>query len=180
MLHFGVELHAVELSFAVLKGRDRAVFGVCGGLKALGQTAYVIGMAHQRRLFLFEVAEERAGVFQINLYLPVFAHLAGRNLAAERVCHKLHAVADAENGNAEAEYALVAPGGRGIVNAVRPAREDDADGVEFLDLFNGRSAGENEGMNVHFPDAPRDKFLVLSAEVEHYDGFACIHKSYSV
>ena len=176
VLHFGVELYAVEFLFGIFECRNGAVFGMRGGLKAFGQPTHIIGVTHQRNFFLVEIAEERAGVFEIGFDLSVFAYGAGRDLTAERIRHKLHAVAYAENGNAEFENALIAFGGSGVVNAVRPARENDADGVDFLDFFNRRSAGKDLRMHVHFPYAARNEFFVLTAEVEHDDGFVMVHK----
>ena len=175
VLHFGVKLHAVELARGVLKCRHGAVFGVRRGREPFGQAADVIGVAHKRGFRFVEIVKEGAGVFDMHLHLPVFAHFAGGNGAAEGVRHKLHPVADAEDGDAEAENFPVARGRAFFVNAVRPAREHDADGGEFSEFLRARRAGQDDGMHVRFADPARDEFLVLSAEIEHDDGLIFFH-----
>src|SRR5258708_14714662 len=48
-----------------------------------------------------------------------------------------HAVADAQDGDAEVEDARVAPGGAGVVDAGGAAAEDQASGAEFFQLVDG-------------------------------------------
>ena len=69
--------------------------------------------------------------------------LGGLDLPAEDLAAELHAVADAEDGDAEIEDRRIAFGGVRFVNAARAAGEDDAFGVEPLDFF-GRDIRANE------------------------------------
>ena len=54
-----------------------------------------------------------------------------------------------------------------VVNAVRPARDDDAaGGPQFLERYVAR---ENFGRNAEFPDLASDQVAVLTAGIEYGD-----------
>ena len=92
------------------------------------------------------------------------------HLAAQLVDHRLHAVADAQNG----ETAVVDPGrGQGRsrrVNAGGTAGENDALRAQGRDVFPGSVVRNNFAVNFAFPDSPRDEPAVLGAKVDDDNG----------
>ena len=112
-------------------------------------------------------AFEQTGV-TVGAYFGVteFALRAAFNATAELLGHRLHAVADAENGHAGFE-----DGGARLVVAffigahVR-AREDDALRVEFANEVGGDVVRMHFAVDVRFAHATGDELRHLAAEVE--------------
>ena len=61
-------------------------------------------------------------------------------------------------------------GGALVIDAVRPAGEDDADGVKGADVREGGRVGLQLAVHAVFPDAPGDELVVLAAEVKDEHG----------
>jgi hypothetical protein len=82
---------------------------------------------------------------------------------------ELQAVADAERGQAEFEDGGV--GGRrvGVVDRAGSSGEDETEGLLGANLFDGCSAGKDDGEDVLLADAARDELGVLRTEVEDDD-----------
>ena len=76
-----------------------------------------------------------AGLGQVELGAAVFAGVCGFDVAAEDLCGDLHAVADAQDGNAELEDARVAARGIGFIHGGRAAGEDDPDGIQLAQFI---------------------------------------------
>ena len=136
---FGVELHAVERPGLVPRGgvgaggrgRQRDEIG--------GQVVDLVAVAHPDGGVLRAGrgrADRSAG--DVQLRPAELARLGRLHLAAEDLRAELHAVADAEDGHAQVEDLRVALGRARLVNAARPAGEDDALGVELLELVERR------------------------------------------
>ncbi len=106
----------------------------------------------------------------------VFAGLGGLDLAAEELSGDLHAVADAEDGDAEVEDSWVAPGGTFFVDGGGTAGKDDADRVECAEGVKGNIGADEDGVDAGFADAAGDELDVLGAEVEDGNGLLCVGK----
>ena len=172
----GVELDAEEGAVADLDGGELGVVGDGDGAGAFGGGEDFVAVAHPHDGGAGDVAEEGAGgVGDAELGAAVLAGDAGADLAAEGLHHELHAVADAEDGEAEVEEGGVDLGGAGLVDAAGAAGEDDAFGGERADAVEGGGEGEDLAVDLAFADAPGDELAVLRAEVEDDDLFLGLH-----
>ena len=165
-LDLGVELHGVDLPRRAGHRCVRAGDRVRRGGEALREHSDLIGVAHQADLLGGKTLEQRAGRVDLHRCLAVFARRARRDRPAEAPRRQLCAIADAEHRDAKFEDALVAVRRVVEIDAVRPAGQDDADGVQLLNLFGGQIAGLDDRINAALADAPRDQLLVLSSEIE--------------
>src|SRR5262249_13433368 len=102
----------------------------------------------------------------------------GDDLAAGEVIGELHAVADAEHGNAEVEDFRIAGRRPLLVDAGRPARQDDAARLQLAHPF-GRDAGPHElAEDVLLAHPPGDELSVLRAEVEDQDALSVRNRTH--
>jgi hypothetical protein len=83
---------------------------------------------------------------------------------------EVQAIADAEDRQAQFQQARVGGGGVRVVNRRRPATEDQAEGLERLNLGDRRGAGQHDGENILLADAPRNQLRILRTEIEDDDG----------
>ena len=91
-----------------------------------------------------------------HLRITEFTLVARANFAAQVVRHKLHAVADAQNRNAQIEDAgigLII----GFVNGIRAAGEDDAFRIEGFDFFQRHVERMQFTVNMGFAHAAGDQ-----------------------
>src|SRR3989454_575134 len=124
-----VELDRVELPLVVGHRGDRAVQGGAEGRKALRRPEDGVAVAHPDghatvRLGL-DAPEEAARAPELDFGLAVLPAVGGHDVAAEEIPHRLHAVADAEDGDTRVEERLRRQRRAILVDARRPAREDD-------------------------------------------------------
>jgi len=96
--------------------------------------------------------------------LPVFLHFALLHLPSKRLRHPVQTVADAEHGNAECEDFWVRLRTPPVVDALRPAGEDDA-GCTFERCCRSLRITDFR-KNTQPPDTAPDEVGVLSAAVE--------------
>ena len=91
-------------------------------------------------------------------------------LAAEVAGHELHAVADAENGDAQLEDAGVGVGRALRVDRRRPAGEDERQRAPRRDRRRRRGVVDELRVDAALAHAPGDQLRVLAAEVDDEDG----------
>src|ERR1700675_4715962 len=107
-----------------------------------------------------------APALEQELHRAVLAPLRRDDLSTEEVAHGLHAVADAENGNAGLEEALVGQRGAVVVDARWAARENDPPVAGGQQLLHGLRAGDDLGIDGQLTDAASDQLGVLRAEIQ--------------
>ncbi len=107
MRDFRMKLQAIKTPKGVLSCRHRRVISDGGGNKSLRQLAYGITMAHPTGGFCFHTRKNSAFLFYIKFGKAVFALFGSNDFAAQSFHHKLHAVADAQNRNAQIEDSAV-------------------------------------------------------------------------
>ena len=90
--------------------------------------------------------------------------------AAEGLCHRLEAVADAEHRNPEVEHRGVQLRGALGVHAGRAAGQHDGLRVLGLDLLDGGGVRDDLRVHPRLADAARDQLRVLRPEVDHQHG----------
>src|SRR5262245_7399829 len=91
------------------------------------------------------------------------------DLAAEFVREELEAVADAGHRNAELDDPRVHRGRAVVVDARRPAREDDRARIHRPDRVEGNGAGLDLAVDVLLADSSRNQLRVLRPEIEDED-----------
>ena len=133
---------------------------------------HLIAVAHPDGGLGRVAAEERVRVGHGERGPAVFAGVGpAADFAAEVMGEELHAVADAEDGDAEVEQGRVELRGVRLVHARRPAGEDDALRVELPDAIGREIAADDLTEDVQLPHPPGDELGELRAEVEDEDEF---------
>ena len=167
----------VNFSFRRTERRDGAGprLRVRQHFESFGRAGDVIGMAHPADAAGGNAVEKRSFFQDADLPSAVFARPGVGDFAAQRVRDELAAVADAEHGDAERKDLRGDVGGILRIDAVGPAREDDADGIIRPDLLYRHVAGFQIAVDVEVAHPPRDELVVLSAEVEDENSFVFFH-----
>ena len=129
-------------------------------------------MAHPDDRLLRNASEEAIRLLHVTLG-PAILPVARRrqHLGAEQVTGKLHAVADAQDGDAKIKESGVAMRGARRVNAGGSAGEDQALGMQFSDAGRRQVVAHDLAEDVLLAHPPGDQLGVLRAEVEDEDTF---------
>ena len=173
--HFGMELQGVEALFFVAHAGDRAGRGRAHHLEARREFGNLVAVTHPDlehavtffRTEVFDAFEQLRMAVGTDFGVAELTLGAAFDLAAELLGHRLHAVADAENGDARGEDGGARLVVAFLVGAHMRAREDDALRVVFADEFGGHVVGMHLAVNVGFADAAGDKLGHLAAEVKN-------------
>src|SRR3972149_4205797 len=80
--------------------------------------------------------------------------------------HKLHPVADAEDGNPQFKYLPGTYRGAFLINTRRTSGEDDPFGTELLYLRQRRIEGHDLRIDLRLSDTPCDKLRILGAKIK--------------
>ena len=83
---------------------------------------------------------------------------------------ELHAVADPQHRYAHPEKSRVAVRRPGLVDALRPAREDHRQRIQLADALGRDVVPDDPGERVPLADPPGDELDILGPEVEDQDG----------
>src|SRR5437868_2812676 len=95
----------------------------------------------------------------------ILASRSALDVPAEGLADQLHAVADAEHGNAKLENGWIATRRTRLINARGTAGEDDALGSEFLDPGGRHVVPHDLAVHALLADPPGDQLGVLRAKV---------------
>lgn len=168
MRHFGVELYAVEAALLAAHGGAGAAVGMRNDAEAGRRAAHIVGVAHPADAFLRQAVEKRA-VLGKKRHLAVLADAAGRaDIAARHPSQQLVAVADTQHRDAKLQDTAVEVRGRLVIDAVWPARKDDAGIAGRADLRQRYPVvAAHLGIDVLLAHAARDELVVLTAEVKN-------------
>src|SRR2546423_2475140 len=107
-----MKLNAVETTRFVCDTRDRTRFSRGHEFESWRYLHHLIAVAHPhlehavsfRRAQIFNALEQPGVASCTYLRITEFSDPAGLDLAAKLLSHRLHAVADAEHGNAKLEH----------------------------------------------------------------------------
>ena len=170
--HFRVELYAVETLVFVLHRRDRATGGFGDAVEAGGQLRHLVAVAHPHiqlvaAVVIVESVEQGGAIAGAHFGITEFAHGRGFHLAAQLHCHGLHAVADAQYRHPQFEHDGIGAVGVGLGDGFRSAGQDDAAGIEGLDVRRAGVAGPEFAVHADLAHAAGDQLGVLGAEVEN-------------
>ena len=127
-----MKLRTVEPLFFIENGGIRAAACMRRADEALRQAADLIGMAHQNALLRIQPFEKTGSCIQNGACHTVFTLRAGRNLSPHDMAKQLRAVANTPNRDAKLKKGAVTPRRLRQINALRTARENNADRVHFF------------------------------------------------
>src|SRR5690606_16175594 len=116
-----------------------------------------------------DVAEQFGAAVQFHLRVAELAHIGTFDLAAQLFGHGLHAITDAEHGQAHFEYALRRARRTGFGNRLWPAGEDDAKRVECADIGFAHVERINFAVHADFAHTACNQLRVLRSEIEDQD-----------
>ena len=178
VLHLGMELHAVEAAGGVGELRVGAGVGVRGGGKALRQAGDPVVVIHEH-MGLAAHAVEEGGILGAKQRIAVFAHVRALHRSAVEVVEQLHAVADAQHGNAQAVHqAALDPGRAVLVDAGGAAGENHAAQGFVPPERAVRAVGQDFAIHAHLAHPPRNQLVVLAAKIEN-DDLLAVHLAVS-
>src|SRR5262245_12235468 len=170
-----MELDAVTPLRLVLERGDRRVARARGDAEARRRGEDAVAVTGPYTLALRRVGEQRRLRGYFDLRATVLALVRRLHPPVEKVGGELHAVTDAENGNAEIED-LARTGRRRLgVYRLRAAGKDDCLRREIADLVHGEIARMDDRVDFLVANPPRDELRVLRSEVENDDGFGLHH-----
>ena len=127
--HLGVPLHPVQTSIGMLEGRDLGAVGAAGHDEPGGRDHHRVAVRHPHRLLGGHAGEQHRVGIDGGGGAAELGTLRALHRAAERLGHRLEAVADAEHGHAGVEERGVDAGSTVGVDAGRTAREDHRRGL---------------------------------------------------
>ena len=167
--HFGMELQAVDVALGVADDRVWRVFGFSKRTEAGGEFGDFVAVAVPDIQCCRKFVEEGAFRVAFEFSRAVFAFGRALDLAAESVGDELHAVADAEHGDAEIVDFAVHLRRLGRVNARWTAREDDSRGLQLGDGGRFGVVRNDLRVDLTFPNAAGDDLCVLGTEIQNED-----------
>ncbi len=169
---FRMELDRVEASRAVLESGDRVGGGGADDPGSRRRSLDRVAVVHPDRLLFFQAREERRVDRDPRDRATVLPAVVG-DLSPQRLRKPLHPVAEAEGRHPERERIGRRARSIRLVDALRPARKDEARRIPLANFgFSGRGR-EHDGEHARVPDPPRDQLRVLAAEVQDDDAAGC-------
>ncbi len=132
----------------------------------------LVAVGHPNLGMFGDGVEDVVGVavgFDGELCSAVFAVGCFMERCAQQVAGELHAIADAQDGDAEFEDFGVHGGGVVVGDGGRAAGEDDAFGVHFVEFVGGDGRGEKDREDAGVSDASADELGGLGPEVQNGD-----------
>ena len=171
---FGVKLQPEDGQRLVADGGERAGGGAGQRHELVRDPVDLVAVAHPDLGAGRYAREQRVGIHDLAIRPPVLPGRGPADAAAKRVARQLHAVADAEHRNAEAEERRIAPRRAFVVHARRAPGEDDAPRSQFADPRRRDVVADDLAVDVLLADAAGDQLGVLRAEVEHEHPFGLL------
>ena len=161
-----MELDAVELRCRIFHGGMAAVFRAGADAKVGRGLLDLDAVAHPADGGLVHAVKKRAAVDVRQLDLAVVACLGASAASAEELRHELHTVADAQHGDAQREDCRIKGRRVRVEDRGGSAGQDDAARRKGADLVERNMIGADFAVYAALAHAPRDKQIILPAEVE--------------
>ena len=165
-----MKLDAVEAPPGVLDAGEGRILGYRRGLEAGRQRRELVAVRIPDAQMARQAGEEAAGLPDRQVAVAVLALLAQRHLAAEKMAHELHAVANPQHRHAQGEDRGIRVRGGLRVDTLRTARQDDADDPVLPQFFRRRREVIDLRVDLALADATRNDLRELGSEVEDSDG----------
>jgi len=163
--HFGMELHAVEVSLQIAHRRNGGVLGLRQHDKTWRGRLHHVAVAHPAGQVEVQLLEQRLGMHDGQQRAPVLALCGGLHDAAQQMRHQLMPVADAQHGDAQREQFRVNARGIRLVNTCGTARQDNPLRSTGTQVRQRRIIRQNLAEHITFAHAPRNQLRVLPTEV---------------
>ena len=157
MYHLGMELQS-EDAIPVADDGHRGILGVGQRPESGRHRLDTVAVTHPDRQVISQTGEkEGVSLVEVEPGVPVFLLRPRGDPPAQLLCQELHAVADAQYGQA----AFIDPGGRHgrsrTVDAGRAAGQNDAPGVQRGDLFPGSLVAHDLTVDAALADTAGDE-----------------------
>ncbi len=162
----GVELDGIKAALRILEGGERCRGGAGDYAGAGRSSGDRVAMTHPDGLLAGQLGAEQRSLLDPHLRLAELPHPGSLDLAAQVLRHQVHAVADAEHGNAQLEQLLVDAGRVLDVDRGGPAREDDRARISRRHFLRRELIGDELGVDVRLAHAPSDQLGILAPEIE--------------
>ena len=173
--HFGVELDADEGVVGVDRtdGGAWAGFGRGDGFKVgIAQVRDLVAVGHPDLCGFGDGSEDAPLVgMDVEHRASELGVVGFGDACAEEFAAQLHAIADAQDGDAQFEDFGVHRGRAVIGDRRWPAGEDNAFGIHGGELISGDGGGDEDGVDACIADTAADELGGLGAEIEDGDGF---------
>ena len=164
--HFRMKLQAVDRQSAMLDRGDRASAGLGQRHEIAGDGRHLIAVAHPDFGFVGDPVEQIGVRHDPHMGPAIFAGRSAFDLPAQRLADQLHAVADAQHGNAQLENRRIAMRSAGFVNARRAARKNQAARGQLLHAGGRDVVPHDFAIDALLAHPPGDQLGVLRAEIE--------------
>ncbi len=165
MFDFGMKLQTEKAAPGVGCRRDGRVGGSRRRHETGGQSGDRIPVAHPNLGVLRNILKQISAVQLFEFGKTIFPFLGLLHFAPQRIHHKLHAVTDAQNGNIQAEYALVHAWAVAFINARRSPGQDDSLRRQLLNLFHGEGRRLDDTINPALAHATGNQLIELRPEI---------------
>ena len=140
--------------------------------KLLRDRRDLIAVAHPNFHLLGQAIKENVVVGDFALSAAVFATWRIVDLSPQSFAGQLHAVANAQHGDAEFKQLRIAFGRAVFVDTVRSARKNDAFGRQFGDSFSRDVVSQYLAVNILLAHTPSNQLCVLRSKVQDNDSLA--------
>ena len=162
-----MELDPVQAALEILDRGDRRLGRARQRREAGRRLEHRVAVRHPALLLGRGAGQQAPGLGDGQRRAPELADLGALDAAAEREHERLHAVADAEHGDAELEQLGIEPRGAGGVDRGRAAGQDQPLGRAAPHLLGADVVRQQLGEHAALADAAGDQLRVLAPEVEH-------------
>ena len=165
--HLRVELHAVELLFRALHRRMAAAGTLGNGSEAGGGRFHLHPVAHPVNSLFRHPGKEGGGGVDGQLGLAVFPGNGLAALAAQKMHHQLHAVADAQHRDAQGEQGRIHRRCAFFKHRGRAAGEDQRIRPEGAHLIHGDAKGLQLAVNAALAHPAGHQQIILPAKIQN-------------
>src|SRR5262249_38515473 len=160
------ELKAEDRPAAVTDGGDGTGVGPCQSLPLAVDRLHLVAVTHPDDRLGRHIDEQAIGFVNMATGSAELAADPRPHLATQRLAGELHAVANAENRDAQVEDFGITVGCIGSVDAGGTAGKNKAARLHFGDARGGYIMADDLAEDILFADPARDQLAVLGAKVK--------------
>jgi len=165
----GMPLHTGEPTIGVGERRHRGAQAVREPTEAGRFLGHGVAVAHPDVERLRDSGQQRRRLVHLEMGTPELGGVGAAHHAAQRLGHRLEAVADAEDRHPRGEQRRVDLRGAAGVDRLRAARQDDGLRVAGEHLGHRRGMGHDLGIDVRLTHPAGNELGVLRAKVDDND-----------
>ncbi len=166
-----MELRCIDLPLWTFHRCHRADRRMSGHTKSFRRLCNIVRMTHPCHRGRFHIFEKNRRPFHLYVCMPVLTDRSRLYSSAQTVCNQLRTVTDSQNRNARLKYFFLIMRRSFIINAVRPACEDNPFRIHLLYLLKAQRVRMHLTIYIAFSDSARNQLIILSAKVQNDDHF---------